>query len=270
MQDPRDWRAAAVALDDQGLRAEAVLGKPGAQTFEIACDGRERVGAQHGRRRAVPFAQLRQDVGTDHHRDARHFLRQDGAGPLLVRGIDLRPEEGDRHRVHPQLAEARRRRADIRLVQRIDLLTPVVDAPADTEAAVPGNERLRPRHPDVERLGLGPVHELQHVAKALGREQTRDGAVALDDGVGADRRAVNDAAALGDEGLLGTAQFLAGQRDPAQDALKGVLPVAQRLEDLDLAARFVGDGDVGEGATDVDADPVGHGLSSEQNITSVS
>ena len=81
---------------------------------------------------------------------------------------------------------------------------------------------------------------------------------------------MNDPAALGNEGLLGTAQFLARQPDPVEDALKRVLPVAQRLEDLDLAALFVGDGDVGERATDVDADPVGHGLSSEESIASVS
>ena len=270
MQDPGDRRAAPVALDDERLGGEAVIREPGAQPLQIARDRRQRVGAQHRRRRAVPLAELRQDVGADDHGNARHLVGQDGAGALLVRRIDLRPEEGDRHSVHPQFAEARSRGPHVPFVERRYLLAAIVDPPADAETPVPGDQRLGPGHADVEGFRLGPVHELQHIAKALGGEQARDGAVPLDDGVRADGRAVDDAATARDEGLLGAAQFLAGQRDPAQDALKRVLPVAQRLEDLDRAVLFVGDRDVGEGAADVDAEPQGHGSSRYVSIAFVS
>ena len=254
----------------RGSAAKPWSASPGAQALQVARDRRQRVGAQHRRGGAVPFAQLGQDVGADHHRNARHFVRQDGARALLVRGIDLRPEEGDRDCVHAQLVEARRRHTHVPLVERRDLLPAKVDPPADAEAAVPGDQRLRPRHADVERLRLGAVHELENVAESLGREQARDRAVALDDGVGADGRAVNDAAALGNQGFFGTTQLLARQCDAAENALEWVLPVAQRLEHLDRAVLFVGDRDVGERATDVDADPVGHVSSREESIVSVS
>ena len=87
VQDPGNRRAAPVALDDQGLGGEAAVGKPGAQAFKIAGDGGKRVGAEHGRRRAVPFAELGQYVGADHHRE-RPASRPPGWRGSAVRARD--------------------------------------------------------------------------------------------------------------------------------------------------------------------------------------
>jgi hypothetical protein len=66
-----------------------------------------------------------------------------------------------------------------------------------TETQLTGNERLRRRQAQIVAIVLQPFAHLDHVAMTLGGQQPDLGTLALDQRIGGDRRAVDDALGLG-------------------------------------------------------------------------
>jgi len=99
------------------------------------------------------------------------------------------------------------------------------------------------------------VPDLERVAKALGGEQSRPRALALDQRVRGQRGAVNDRA-----DAAGIHARVVQQRlDALLDAMGGILGGRQHLADADGAGDLVDDDEIGERAADVHAAARRHG-----------
>jgi hypothetical protein len=93
--------------------------------------------------------------------------------------------------------------------------------------------------------------DLDRVAEAFGCDQRRRRALALDDGIGDERRAVHDLARL----LWRQAGFGERLRQPLGNGAAGIVRRRERLANVKRAALGVKDQQVGEGPADIDADP---------------
>jgi hypothetical protein len=110
-----------------------------------------------------------------------------------------------------------------------------------------GGERGRLERADVVEGGAVGARDLQGVAEALRGEEADRGPLALQDGVGADRRPVDHAARARQVEL----QLVEG----VEEADARVGGVGRGLADLQGAARLVVHHDVGEGPAHVDPNP---------------
>src|SRR5207253_2413813 len=115
----------------------------------------------------------------------------------------------------------------------------------------------RRRHAEVVAVVLEPLSHLDHVAVARGRQQADPRALALEEGVGGDRGAVDHALGLAEERRHVVAERPREQLEALQHALRGVGRRRGGLGERD-AAGVVDRDQVREGPADVDADPV-HG-----------
>ena len=120
--------------------------------------------------------------------------REDLGGAALVRGVGVAVQEHDGDRGDALGGDRARGGAHRRLVERLELVAVVVDAPGDLEDLL---GRHRPLRLDPgEQAGRARdvlAADLQHVLKPVGDQQRRRAALALEDQVGRDRRAVQHA-----------------------------------------------------------------------------
>ena len=179
---------------------------------------------------------------------------------LLVRRIAVAVQEADRHRLDgfgPQprdgvLERGRIERHATALPRRRRSRTP--------SRRCARHQRHRRRHAQVIAILLQAFAHLEDVAMAFGGEHAHLRALALEQRIGRDRGAVDDA--------LGIAQQLAPRR--AEPARQLVQPLEQAEPGIRRRGRGLGAGrlsvrvdrhQVGEGAADVDADDVAHAAS---------
>ena len=78
------------------------------------------------------------------------------------------------------------------VIEREPHLSRDVDALRNREAKLPRHQRFRLLDHDVVLVEAALVRDLEHIAKALARDQRRRAPLALDDRVGRERRAVNE------------------------------------------------------------------------------
>ena len=149
-------------------------------------------------------------------------------------------------RLDPLLAQPRRHGADRRLIEG-EAYGPVdVDALRHGEAQAAGHQRLRLVDEDVVLIVAPFVGNLDHVAEALGRDEGGPCPLALDDGVGGERRAVQEHREVGEAETCP----LEHQPRAGNDRL---LRRARRGEDLGAEPPLADlDHDIREGAADVD------------------
>jgi hypothetical protein len=114
------------------------------------------------------------------------------------------------------------------------------------------DHRQRARAVQIERVRQPQALELEDVAEPLGDEQAEPRTGSLDQRVHRDRRAVDDSADLTrlDAVLVGQA------RQPDTDGLSELVRGRGDLQAEQLARLGVEEGEVGEGAADVDSEPV--------------
>ena len=122
------------------------------------------------------------------------LLAQDLAEPLLVRRVQVRVQQADGDRLDVGLAQPRGERAAPRPRRARCSTSPSARHPlGDLEAEAPRDERRRLRPEVVVEVRHAHPPQLEHVAEALGRDERRPRAAALEHGVRGDGRPVHDA-----------------------------------------------------------------------------
>ena len=174
-------------MTPQAVGAQKVL-----EFLHVLRDAGQDVGAEQRGARALPFADRGKHVGTQHYRHARKFALEDCLDLAFVRRIDYRPEQRNRHRLHVLALERPGRLDHGAVVERNQGVALVVDTLAHRQSQVTRDKVGRRSHVQVVAFGLIAVAEIDDVAKPLGAEQRGLGAVALDDRVGRDGRAVDE------------------------------------------------------------------------------
>ena len=101
----------------------------------IGRDARHDGGVEHGRERALVFADHRQHVDRRRHRHAGQFLAQDLGDAFLMGRIGEGMQQADRDGLHLQAAAFGRRGAHARLVERAQHHAAGADALVDLEHA---------------------------------------------------------------------------------------------------------------------------------------
>ncbi len=227
-----------------------------ARTHQIAVELRNvapdeglQIGVCAGGGEALVFAHLRRDLAGQRHCELRQPARNRIADPALVIRIGEAVQQPDRHGLDLLGSERLDRTGDAGFVERNQHLTLRIDPLADGQAQPAGNERRRQIDVDVVLLEAVFVADLDHVAEPFGGEKGGSGALALDERIRGERRAMDDHADLaGLDARLGCDRAQSGQHALFRGVRRGQdLPRKPPLADLQRH--------VGERAADVDADP---------------
>ena len=257
----RDDAAARVHQEDRaiGTLPRQPLAKPRQVALHQGLD----VGVGDGRVEALVLAHLRRDLGGERDHHLRQRLVQHLADHPLVRAVDVGVQEAHRDALVARLAELLGQCPDLRPVEGHEDSARRVDAFVHDVAAVAREQRLRQDEVQVVLLEAALGAHLDHVAKALRRDQRRLRPAPLDQRVGGERGAVDD---LPDRRGRGPRR----RADPVHaldDRLLGRPVRGQHLR-RGAPVRTL-EHHVGEGAADVDAESGGgggHGVSRKPSV----
>ena len=222
---------------------------------EVTVQHGHHVRIRDGRARALELAHLGKDLRRQRHAHAGRALPDDGADRPLVLAVRPRVEETDGDGFHALGQQTIDGLHDALAIQRRHHLAAVVHPLTHLSTPSPRHEGRRALEIQVVEPGEAEPADLQEIAKALGRDETRARAPALEDGVGGHGRTVDDLAHVG-----GRRPGVEEQRPRARD--DGVGVVAGGGEQLARSRRAGGvdQHEIGEGPAHVHAEPVRHAV----------
>ena len=192
----------------------------------------------------------------------------EGPQPLLMRGVSKRPQQRDRDRFERLVPgeEALELRLDAVDVERREHAAVCGGPLRDLEHVAGGNERGRlvgrvhavdPVRSDARGAAVAPHHR-QRVPMAGRRQQADASALALDNQIRADRRAVAEAIGARAQ-LTGTdADLVREQIEAGEHAVHRARAVRRGCLRMEYAPVIVDRYAIGERAADVDAKVIGH------------
>ena len=240
---------AAARCHQQHRTAKAGAGKLAFQPGHVAAHQGLQIGVGAGGGETLVFAHLRRHFGRQRYREMGQPARDRVADAALVIRIGEAVQEADRNGLDVLAGERFDGAGHARIVERHLHRALGVDALADRQPKPARHQRRRQIDIDVVLLEAVFVPDLDDVAKALGGQKRCLGALALDQSVGGKRRAVDDEVHVagrdvrrGDHRAHDREYALFG-RARRRQALRGVTPLADF------------EGDIGEGAADIDAEP---------------
>ena len=175
---------------------------------------------------------------------------------LLVRGVLVACSSETAIAWMPRRASSRTTAFDRRGVERPQHRAVGEHALVHLEPQVARHERRRQLEQHVVDVVAVLAADLERIAIPARREQRRAGALALDDGVGHERRAVNHRLDV----RRGHARRLEDRGRLAFHGRRRIVGRRQRLADHHRARAIVHEQQIGEGAADVDADTYGSNL----------
>ena len=198
------------------------------------------------------LSDLGQDLGRGGHGDIGERRLHERGDLTLVGRVLVRMEEADGDRFHAGLAEAVDHLGHPGGVDGTDDRPGLVGALGDGEPEPPPDEGLRHPHLEVVEVVAALAPDLEDVLEPLRGEERGPRAGALDHRVGDERGAV--------QGMPHPVGGRAGGGEElphaVEDAAQGIAGRGEDLAELHPAAR-VEQGEVGEGAADVDAEAIG-------------
>ena len=239
-------REATVRLDDRERRPNAAPVELALEHLEVAPDDGLQGGVKHRGRGPLELADLGQDLVARGDEAGLGPKAADDLGrtPLVGR-VGVGVEEDDRDRPTALLRQATRRRFDLQGVDRLADLARGERPFADLEAAVARHDRREgPPEPPGPRP-IAPAH-LEHVAEPASREDPGGGDLALEHGVRADRRAMDEHL---DRPSPSRACF-----QPFEETHGLAASGTRHLRGLDPATPLVEEDEVRKGPADIDAD----------------
>ena len=181
---------AAVGGDHPDRRRDADRAQAGFEVLQVAAHGGQQIGVHHRGAGALVFLALGQHRIGRRHQQLGEALAQDRLDALLVRGIAVAVDQADGDRLDARGHELLAGRNHARLVQRLDHAAVGRDALDDLQPMPARHQGLGLVPGEIEHVGHADAPDLQHVAEAARGDQPGPGAGALQDGVGADRGAV--------------------------------------------------------------------------------
>ena len=164
-------------------------------------------------------------------------------------GIGIGVQKGNCDALDPELTQLRRERAHRCLVQRQANGTVRIDTLRHGEAQAARRQRLRLLDAEIILVVAAFGADIEHVAEALGRDQRGLGPSPLDDGIGRERRAVNEDVDVADM----CARVSKDEAHAIQHCLLGPLRRRQHLACLAVLTNV--QHDIGERPTDIDGKP---------------
>jgi len=248
-------RQPAAREHEQERRRDPLLGELSRHAPEVLVGERLDVGVGDGRRRALELA----DLGRHLVRGGREHLgmalgdEPDGLGLVARIRVGVQEDHGDRG--HTTGGEPLDRRQELAAIQRLPDAAVGFYPLGHLEPQIPRHQRLRLGDVEVVQLELPLAPDLERVAEPRGRDEPGDGALALDERVGEERRGVHDAREVP------RLEMPVTEDGPdARDHGANWIVVGRQHLAAPLAARVVVvDHDVREGASDVDPERVaGH------------
>ncbi len=252
-----DVRQSAAGQHQVERAGHAELGELRFEIAQIAPHQRLHIGVGAGRREALELAHLRRHLGGKRDAQPGHARQQQLAeAALMLRvGVGMDQADGDAFDA-VRLQDLGDDAVDRGFIERDQHLALRAGALDDLDTHMARHERLRQIEVDVVDLEPPFGRDLQGVAEAVRGDERRACALALDQRVCGQRRAVDH------ESEIGGAEFRFGEELP--DALDHrLLRCARRRQELGREPAFGRlEGEVSEGAADVDADarPEGAGL----------
>ena len=242
---------AAGRFHQQQRRLDAALGHARVEALDVGGDDRHDVGVEDGRHAALVLAEYRQHLARQRQQRAGDLLGEDLGDASLVRGVGVAVQQNDGDGADALRPDGAGGLAHGGLVEGSELAPVRPDAAGDLEDVLG-------RH---GALGLDPgeqagaarhvlAADLEHVLEAVRGDERGAGALALEDQVGGNRGAVQDAGDVG-AGEVGDLQDLG---NAVAEALRGIARGRRRLGGPDAAGGWIEQRHVGEGAAGVDAD----------------
>ena len=248
---------AAHAIRHEQLAAVAVLAQRAGKHLDVGAHDRLQTGVDHHRDGAPVFARNRVELVAERHRHARPFAPDDLRYPALVVAVHDRPEEADPDRLHAHALEVRDRVSDVLLTKRRHLVAVGIDPAAYGAGAIARHVGLGIVQLPLEGALPRRLAQGQDVGKALVGDEPDPADLALDQGVGGDRGAMDDGLDLAKERLERHAMMRRRDLEDVDETALEAIRGRGRLEQLERPGG-VADHAVGEGAADVDAKAVGH------------
>ena len=238
----------AVALDDEQRRGGAGVGQLALEVGHVVADHRQQRRAQRGGHEPPELADLRPGFGRDRHLGIRDRLQQQLAHLTLVAAVAIGVDERDRDVADPQLGDLGGHARGLLAIERDDRRAVGAELLGDGEATAAANQWRWLDLVGVVQVPAALAADLEHIAKAPGRDQRRLGIAALEQRVGGDRGPVDHGA---DRGRID-----AGAGDRVHHPDRRILGRGQHLGLADLLGGIgprVPREQVGEGAADIDA-----------------
>ena len=183
------------------------------------------------------------------------------AQTMLVVGVEKAKEKGDGHGLHARFLQLGNQGVDLILGKRCDDGAVGADALGDLETVAARDQHGRRVLEKVVEIGAGGSAQFQDVAEAARGDKGGARALLLENGVGDNGSGVREQADI----VRRHPVLLHRHLECGEYALGQIARGARHLGDADSTGCFVDQGNVGKGATDVDADAPGHGSGHRRN-----
>ena len=240
----------AARHDHQQRSVKPHFGKSVDQITQILPHQRLHIGIGRRRRGPLIFADLRTDFMRDADRHPRTSRLDDRAGANFMIGIAVGVQKDDRHRCHVFVTQLSGEIMDGGFIERQQHVAVGVDPFRHFKAERTRHQGRRADHVQIVLIKTMPEGEFERVPEAGGGDECRTRSPAFDDGIGRERRSVNDEIdLLGPD--AGLAEHLA---DAIDHPHLGGGAGRQNLPRGDAPRRF--QHDIGEGSADIDRQPV--------------
>ena len=237
---------AAAGQHQEDRRGDAHRTQVRLQPAQVTRHHRLHIGVCRGGGKPLPLPHLRRNIRRQRDRHVRQRLSKDIAHPAFVDRVDEAMQQADGDALHLFAQQQRHQGAHRVFIQGAQDVALVVQPLRHRQAQVPWDQRLGQHDVKVVLVVAALVAHRQHVAETLGGDQRGAGALALDQRVGRQRRAMHQ------DGDIRGLQTRRCQDclHPRHDALLGRGRGGQNLDGCALALMF--DRKVGKSAADID------------------